>query len=254
MKIWEALVLGLVQGASEFLPVSSSGHLLLLEKCGIGEESLFFNIALHIGTLVAVLIAMRKKWIPLVRHPLNKTNLYIILASLPTVALALVFKAFFPTLLDGAYLGCGFVLTSVLLFAGQNFNLRKKTLLDAKTSILTGVFQGIAVLPGVSRSGATISALTFQGIEKEEATTFSFLLSIPIIIGSALYESIGLFVGGNALSIPIPSLIVGIISAFLSGLLAIKFMLKTVEKYSMNVFIVYTLLLGTVISILGFVC
>ena len=250
MKIWEALVLGLIQGASEFLPISSSGHLLLLEKLGVGCENLFFNIMLHVGTLLSVLIAMRKTWTPLLRHPINKTNGYLLLACIPTVALAFVFKLLAPSLIDGKLLGCGFVLTACLLYVGENFNLRKKALIDTKTSILTGVLQGIAVLPGVSRSGSTISILTFQGVEKSEATRFSFLLSIPVIIGSALYESIDLISGKAVIDISAGAIIVGMIAAFLSGLLSIKFFLKLIEKHSMTVFIVYTLLLGIVVSIL----
>lgn len=252
MKIWEALVLGLVQGASEFLPISSSGHLLLLEKLGVGQENLFFNIMLHVGTLAAVLIAMRKKWLLLLRHPINKTNGYLILACVPTVALAFVFKLLAPSLIDGKLLGCGFVLTTCLLYVGENFKLHKTALVDVKTSILTGVLQGIAVLPGVSRSGATISSMRFQGVQKEDATTFSFLLSIPIIIGSALYESIDLITGKVTLDISPAALIVGVLAAFVSGLLSIKFFLKLIEKHSMTVFIIYTLLLGLVVSILPF--
>lgn len=252
MKIWEALVLGLVQGASEFLPISSSGHLLLLEKLGVGQENLFFNIMLHVGTLAAVLIAMRKKWLPLLRHPINKNNGYLLLACVPTVALAFVFKLLVPSLIDGKLLGCGFVLTAMLLYIGENFQLHKTALIDAKTSVLTGVLQGIAVLPGVSRSGATISAMRFQGVEKEDATTFSFLLSIPIIIGSALYESIDLFTGKATLDMSPEALIVGILASFVAGLLSIKFFLKLIEKHSMTVFIIYTLLLGIVVSILPF--
>ena len=85
MKIWEGIILGLVQGLTEFLPVSSSGHLFLLEKLGVGNESLFFNVCVHLGTLLSVLIVMRKKWLPLVRKPFQKTNLFILLSCLPTV-------------------------------------------------------------------------------------------------------------------------------------------------------------------------
>ena len=92
MTWWQALILGIVQGASEFLPISSSGHLLLLEKLGVGQESLFFNIMVHVGTLLAVLIAMRRSWMPLLRRPIQKTTGYILLACVPTVALALIFK------------------------------------------------------------------------------------------------------------------------------------------------------------------
>ena len=274
MEIWEALVLGLAQGLSEFLPISSSGHLLILEKCGIGQENLFFNIMLHVGTLFAVLIALRKTWIPLLPFPCSKKkksqigNLEIqtvfgglsaikidgcvVLACLPTVALAFVFKLLTPSLLDGKLLGCGFVLTATLLYLGENFKPTKSTLLTPKTSILTGVLQGIAVLPGVSRSGATISALTLQGIDKKAATTFSFLLSIPIIIGSALYESLDLITGKATLSISASAVVVGVIAAFLSGLAAIKFFLKLIEKHSMAGFIVYTLLLGIAVSVYTF--
>ena len=274
MEIWEALVLGLAQGLSEFLPISSSGHLLILEKCGIGQENLFFNIMLHVGTLFAVLIALRKTWIPLLQFPCSKKkksqigNLEIqtvfgglsaikidgcvVLACLPTVALAFVFKLLTPSLLGGKLLGCGFVLTATLLYLGENFKPTKSTLLTPKTSILTGVLQGIAVLPGVSRSGATISALTLQGIDKKAATTFSFLLSIPIIIGSALYESLDLITGKATLSISASAVVVGVSAAFLSGLAAIKFFLKLIEKHSMAGFIVYTLLLGIVVSVYPF--
>lgn len=328
MEIWEALVLGIIQGLSEFLPISSSGHLLLIEKLGIGQENLFFNVMLHVGTLLAVLIALRKTWIQLIIQPFgdlkkrlfrrknavkkqnkprkqtmacrqttlsgqaassgqttlseqaasrgqtisglkaanetyeyqkvfgglaaSKIDGYLVLACVPTVAFAFAFKLLFPDLLEGKLLGCGFVLTAVLLYAGENFNSTKSALLTPKTSILTGVLQGIAVLPGVSRSGATISALTLQGVEKKAATTFSFLLSIPIILGSALYESLDLFTGKATLSIAPAAVVAGMISAFLSGLVAIKFFLKLIEKHSMTGFVIYTLLLGIAVSVYPF--
>ena len=298
MEIWEAFVLGIIQGLSEFLPISSSGHLLLIEKLGIGQENLFFNVMLHVGTLLAVLIALRKTWIPLIIQPFgdlkkrltkrktvsskqnkpsgqtisglkaanetyeyqkvfgglaaSKIDGYLVLACVPTVAFAFAFKLLFPDLLEGKLLGCGFVLTAVLLYAGENFNSTKSALLAPKTSILTGVLQGIAVLPGVSRSGATISALTLQGVEKKAATTFSFLLSIPIILGSALYESLDLFTGKATLSIAPAAVVAGMISAFLSGLVAIKFFLKLIEKHSMTGFVIYTLLLGIAVSVYPF--
>lgn len=274
MEIWEALVLGLAQGLSEFLPISSSGHLLILEKIGIGQENLFFNVMLHVGTLLAVLIALRKTWVPLLilpfskkrksqsdNHeiqtvfgglPASKIDGYVVLACLPTVAFAFVFKLLAPSLLDGKLLGCGFVLTAVLLYLGENFKPTKSALLTPKTSILTGVLQGIAVLPGVSRSGATISALTLQGVDKKAATTFSFLLSIPIIIGSALYESLDLITGKATLCISASAVVAGVIAAFLSGLAAIEFFLKLIEKHSMAGFIAYTLLLGIAVSVYPF--
>lgn len=250
MTWWQALILGIVQGASEFLPISSSGHLLLLEKLGVGQESLFFNIMVHVGTLLAVLIAMRRSWMPLLRRPIQKTTGYILLACVPTVALALIFKYLAPGLISGQLLGFGFVLTACLLTASEMFKKSETALLNGKKSILTGVLQGIAVLPGVSRSGTTISALRLQGVDKTEAANFSFLLSIPIIIGSAILEGIDLARGSAALDIATLPLIIGTVSAFISGLVSINFFIKLIKKHSMIGFAVYTLLLGVVVTLL----
>lgn len=244
------MILGVVQGASEFLPISSSGHLLLLEKLGIGCESLPFNIAVHVGTLVAVLIAMRKRIRETVRHPLQKTTGYILLACVPTIILALVFKFAAPALLDGKLLGFGFVLTACLLYAGEKLKSTKSTLLTPKISILTGVLQGIAVLPGVSRSGATVSAMTMCGVDRSEAADFSFLLSVPIILGSALLEGVEIAKGGASLDIGLLPMLVGVAAAFLSGLAAITLFLKLVKKHSLLPFAVYALLLGIAVTLL----
>lgn len=253
MKIWEAVVLGIVQGATEFLPVSSSGHLLLFEKCGIGEDDLFFNICLHLGTLLAVLIAMRKTWMPLVKKPLDRTNGYIILATIPTVVIAVIFKVFFPALVDGEYLPFGFMATAVLLFLSEKLQTTKTAVYNAKTSVLTGVMQGIAVLPGVSRSGSTIAISTLLGVEKSTASEFSFLLSVPIIVGSALYEGVEIFTsGGEIFSAGIAPLLIGTFTAFLSGLVAIKGFLGFVKKHSLSGFAVYAFLLSVVCFVLYF--
>ena len=252
MDWWEALILGIVQGASEFLPISSSGHLLLLEKLGIGHASLFFNIMVHVGTLLAVLIALRKSWWQIVRHPKQKITGYILCACIPTVALALIFKYLAPTLLDGLLLGFGFVLTACFIIISELFKPAQTTLLNTKKSILTGVLQGIAVLPGVSRSGATISALTVQGVDRPTAANFSFLLSIPIILGSAVLESVELARGTATLDIEIVPLLIGTAAAFVSGLVSINFFLKLIQKHAMTGFAVYTVLLGIVVSILPF--
>lgn len=250
MSWYESLILGLVQGASEFLPISSSGHLLLLEKLGIGTENMFFNIMLHVGTLLAVLIALRKDWIPLLKHPLQKKTLYLAIACVPTVILALVFKFCFPTLLNGAYLALGFMLTSCLLIASEYLKPAETRLYDAKTSVLTGVFQGIAVLPGVSRSGATIAAMRLCGIDKEEACSYSFLLSIPIILSSALFEGASMAIERVPVSVDALTLIIGMSAAFLSGLIAVKFFLRLFKKHSMAGFAVYTFIMSVLTLVL----
>lgn len=248
MSWWEALILGLAQGFGEFLPISSSGHLLLLEKLGVGVPDMAFNIAVHVATLAAVVIVMRKRIWALVRRPFQKTTLYIVLACVPTVAIAAMFKFAFPQLLEGKLLGFGFVLTACLLFASEKLKNDKTRLLTVKTSILTGVLQGIAVLPGVSRSGATISAMTLCGVPKQDAADFSFLLSIPIIIGSAALEGVELYTGAKPIVDALP-LAVGMVSAFISGLAAVTLFLKLVKGRSLLPFAAYTFTLGVALSL-----
>ncbi|MBO4380684.1 MAG: undecaprenyl-diphosphate phosphatase, partial [Clostridia bacterium] len=226
MDILYCIILGIVQGLSEFLPISSSGHLLLIEKLGVGAPDLFFNVMLHVGTLVAVVVAMRKPIVALVKKPFQKTTAMLLVACVPTIIIALIFKLCFPSLLDGKMLGFGFVLTATLLFVGENFKIAENRVLSYKTSTLTGVLQGIAVLPGVSRSGATISTLTFLGVEKRSAADFYFLLSVPRKLGSAIVETVDIARGDFALSLPWYNIAIGVVFAFVSGLVAIKFFLK----------------------------
>lgn len=240
VKMWEAVVLGLVQGAGEFLPVSSSGHLLLLEKLGIGEADLFFNICLHLGTLLSVVIVMRRSLIALFRKENRRTLLLLVLACLPTVAFALLFKYLAPSLVDGAYLPLGFLATSFLIVLAEKFSPAQTRGLSVKTGILTGVFQGIAVLPGISRSGATIAALRLSGVSRPAAAEFSFLLSLPVIAGSALYEGTELAVTGKLTDVAVLPLLAGVAAAFLAGCIAIKFFLSLVRRRSSLPFALYT--------------
>ena len=253
MQIVYTIILAIVQGLSEFLPISSSGHLMLLEQLGVGTPDIFFNVMLHVGTLFAVLVALRGEWLPLVRKPLQKKTGFILVACVPTALCAVLFKYAFPSLLGGRFLGFGFVLTATLLFVGENFQIAQNRVLSYKNTFLSGVLQGIAVLPGVSRSGATISSLTFLGVDKKTASNFSFLMSIPAILGSAVVETIDLAKSGFSLSMPWWCIVLGVAISFVSGLAAIKFFLRLVEKKSMRIFVVYTALLGLVVSLLPFV-
>jgi undecaprenyl-diphosphatase len=245
MKIWQGIVLGLIQGITEFLPVSSSGHLLFFEKLGVGEESIFFNICMHMGTLFSVIIVTRKTLVQIVKNRQDKTLRFLILSCLPTVAIALLFKALAPTLLSGAYLPFGFMATTVCLIACEKLDFAQNKGLSVKSSILSGVFQGIAVLPGISRSGATITALRLSGVDKKQSADFSFLMSIPIILGSLILESIDLFKGEFTLPTrDILPLILGTLTAFISGCFAIKFFLKMVKDKSLLPFAIYTFILS----------
>ena len=242
MKYWKALLVGVVQGVTEFLPVSSSGHLSILAKLSVMPTSIFYNLSLHLATLLAVLIVMRREIVELLRHPIRGDAKYILLATPFTVGIALIFKEFFPDLLTGSLLGFGFLLTSALLFASEKLcRERVGRMPSVKVSILTGIFQGIAVLPGVSRSGSTIAAARYMGLSRERAARFSFLLSIPVILGGFLLE--GVESGFSAAGADMTEILVAATAAFLSGLLAMRFMLGKMKKGLMP-FVPYTFLVG----------
>ena len=241
MELLKAALVGIVQGLTEFLPVSSSGHLALLARFGVCPTSVFFTLSLHLATLAALLVAMRKEVAEILRHPI-KEGKYVVLASLPTVLIAFLFKKGFPALLEGTMLGFGFLLTSAILTVSELFRRDSKgQMLDAKISLATGAVQGIAVLPGVSRSGSTIAVLTLCGVGGEKAARFSFLLSVPIIVGGFLLE--GIESGFSAAGAETGEILVASASAFVSGLLAARFMLGHIKK-GMKPFIPYTFALG----------
>lgn len=243
-EIIKSIFLGLLQGLTEFLPVSSSGHLVLAEKLGAGEASLFFNVMLHLGTLGAVLVIYRKRIFDIVRFPKkNKLWLYVV-ASLPTAVLGILFKIYLKDALVGKYLPFGFMITAVVLAAGELFPTGKTTGLTLKNAFLTGVAQGLAVFPGISRSGSTITAARFFGMEKEEAADFSFLLSVPVIAGSGLVELYQALSDGAAVSVP--NVAAGTAAAFLSGLAALSFMINLVKKRGFWPFAAYTAILSVI--------
>lgn len=239
MSVWESILLGLVQGATEFLPVSSSGHLLFLEKAGIGSPDLFFNVCLHLGTLLAVVVCLRERIAALFRRDGHKNLFRLFLSCLPTGAIALLFMFCAPSLVDGAMLPLGFMTTTVLLVAAQYFGGSPR-FLDEKTALLAGVFQGVAVLPGISRSGATVAALRLYGTDKRTAAEFSFLMSLPVIVASVLFEGVKTVTSSAPLSVDILPLLAGVAAAFLSGLAAIRFFLAVFEKRSLLPFAIYT--------------
>lgn len=246
-------MLGLVQGLSEFLPISSSGHLILLEKVGVGEENLFFNIMLHLATLVAVLLCFRVQFFDILRHPFSKKGIFLLLSTCVTVCVAIVFKLFFEQVLLGKYLAFGFMLTAFVLILGEILAKQKNDPLTAKSSLLCGLVQGLAVLPGVSRSGSTISALRVLGFSKEESSELSFVMSIPIILGAVVFELLGFFelengsitfLSSRFLSVDFGMVALGMIFAFVSGLVAIKTFVALVKKHSLSPFAIYDIALS----------
>lgn len=219
IRILKGLALGLVQGLTEFLPVSSSGHLLIIEKLGVTPPSIATNLFLHIATLLVVFICMRKSVFDLIRHPFGKKAVWIYIVCIPTAIIGVIFKLFFEDLLLGKYLSVCFLITALLLLTANKTRFNPKRNIGA---FLTGIVQGLAVLPGISRSGSTISALTYMNYEKEEATELSFLMSIPVILGGAIFEIKDI----SWAEIDWIILVTAFITAFISGFFAIKVMLK----------------------------
>lgn len=260
MNIWIAMLLGLVQGLCEFLPVSSSGHLLLLSKLfGVEEGAMFFTVMLHLATLVAVLIVYWDMVWRLVKQPFSKLVGLLALALVPTVALALLFKrvepfaTFYANAESGAYLGYCFFITTVLLvvsdrlrFAGKK--LRKLKDMRVVDALIVGGMQGVGVLPGVSRSGSTISGALVAGLSRKAAADFSFLLSIPSIIGGAVLEipdALREGVGGLHWT----CVVAGMVVAGVTGYYAVRLMLRVIKHKSLWGFGVYTGVLGALILI-----
>ncbi len=239
----EGFILGFIQGLTEFLPVSSSGHLVLAENLGVGEENVFFNLALHLATLLAVTVAFRKKIFSLLRHPLQADNLFILVASVPTAVLAGVIRYFFPSQTE--WLPFCFAITGFVLLLPETVKPLSPPK-DNKGLVLRALFcglcQGAACINGISRSGTTVSAMRLAGFGKEECAEKSFLLSIPIIVGSSAVE----LLTGGAASVAAGPLVLGAITAFAVGLCAIFLFIKILKKGKLWIFSLYTFLMAIV--------
>lgn len=259
MNIFEAIILGIVQGLCEFLPISSSGHLLLMQNIfGINDGGYFFSVMLHLGTLAAVLLVYRKQIMNMLLHPIKQVKywVFIIAATLVTVIMALVFNDIIDEAGEGHLLGYCFLFTTLLLvicdLVRKNYEKSNaKNLISVPNmkwyhAVLLGFIQGIAILPGISRSGSTITGATLCRMKKEAAAEFSFLLSIPAILGGAVLEI------PDALREGVPGtnwlpIIIGIIIAAVSGYFAVKFMIKLITKHTFTGFAIYTAVLGVLI-------
>lgn len=246
MSFFYVIVLGIVQGLTEFLPVSSSGHMMLVDKLfGISESNLVMSVLMHVATLLAVVIVFRKEVWEIVRHPFSDEAKKIYFSFFPTCVLVLVIKMISPACFNGAYLGFFFLLTAVLLIAADLFSLRQKTFAPLKKSsaLVMGIAQGFACIPGLSRSGTTIATGLMLGENREETARFSFLMSVPVILASLVYE-LAFDGGAVAFKDNILQILVGFVIAFVVGMLAIKFMLKIIKKHKFVWFSVYLVILS----------
>lgn len=272
MTILEAIILGIFQGISEFLPISSSGHLVILQNLfGITEGNVFFTVMLHFGTLLAVFIVYFKDIIFIIKEFINligdliKTrrlrldNQYkilgvmIIIGSIPTALMGLFLEDFFEGLYSSiTAVGVALLITGVLLWLAEKKSHSTKTVKDLKAidALVIGTFQGFAIAPGISRSGSTIVGALFRGLDKKLATRFSFLLSIPAILGASILEFAKVLSEPNNIYIS-NALILGILLSCISGIIAIKLLIKLLEKGKLHYFSYYVWLLGIITIIIG---
>jgi len=249
MDLTKALILGLVQGLTEFLPVSSSGHLVLFQHLlKFTEPPVVFDILLHLGTLLSVFVFFFKDILKVVKTP-RMWPIYII-ASLPAAVAGGVLEGLGGSVIEKLFsslilVGGGFLVTSVLLLLANKPNKTNKSngTYGMKEAIKIGLFQGVAILPGISRSGATISGGLLAGLNREEAFRFSFILSIPAILGAILLGILGGFGGFGGLGIEI---ILGMTVTAVVGFLALKVLKKVVIGGNLRWFAVYTAILGIV--------
>ena len=270
MNFIQAILMGIVQGLSEFLPVSSSAHLVFTSNfykvfknipiAAQSNEEVFFDIMLHLGTLIAVLIFFRKDVIEIAKALIEaiknksladynaKLGLYIIIGTIVTIALALPLNKVAEHLVfHPAFVGGLLIITGGVLFFSEYLSSKKEKLnnnLTLKQSLLIGLAQGLAVLPGFSRSGWTIATGLFAGLNRETAARYSFLLSIPIILGASMvYPLVKINIteaaGYNWIAILTGTLVSGIV-----GYLCIKYFMKFISKFSLNAFGYYCVIMG----------
>ncbi len=235
------IFIGFIQGITEFLPVSSSGHIVLFGSMFELDNLLLISVVAHIGTLFAVLYCYRKQIFELIKTPKNKTNLNLIIATIPTIIIVLLFNRFLEDNFSTKTLVWGFLLSAILLLIAD---LRKdgKKSINKKSALYMGLSQGFALLPGISRSGSTLVCGLLIGVEKKKSLDFSFLMSIPVIVASAIYESYKLFF--SQITINWLGIFLVMLSSFIFGLISIKIMLKTVKNNKLYFFSIYLIVLS----------
>mgnify|MGYP001182957034 FL=1 len=270
MEPIQAVILGIIQGITEFLPVSSSGHLVIFQRLfGLKEPQLFFDVSVHVGTLAAVVIFFWKEISSLVvslfhffnslsKKEVSFANTYvdaevklaqtIVIGSIPTAIIGLLLskgadKIFSSVSITGAML----LITGMLLWGTHRIKKDGTTDISIKKALLIGIVQGLAVMPGISRSGSTIAVGIFLGLNREMAARYSFLLSIPAILGAEILVLKDL----SDSMISFSATIMGTVSAFAVGYFSLKLLLFIVKKGQLHIFAPYCWIIGLAALILG---
>jgi undecaprenyl-diphosphatase len=263
MSIFEAIILGIVQGLTEFLPISSSGHLRIVPAImGWEDPGTAFTAVIQIGTMAAVVIYFRKDLWEITSaflrglvgraneedQPHVRMGWYLALGTLPIIIFGLIFSDTIKTGARNLYVIGGMLIVFGLLLGAVDMyskRIRKIDSLDSKDAAIIGVAQSLALIPGVSRSGATITFGLLRGFTREDAARFSFLLSVPAVVLSGLYElkdAVGESTGAG-----VPELVIATLAAFVVGYWSIAFLLKWLGDHTMAIFVVYRLVLGVLV-------
>jgi len=253
-ELLEALILGIVQGLTEFLPVSSSGHLeitkYLLQNDSLAEQSMLTTVFLHFATAIATMVVFRKDIWDIITslfsqngHESRSFVAYIIISMIPAALVGVFFDEIIESFFHQKITFVGFMLllTAVLLYLSERTSSGNKPV-NVKSAIIIGFSQAVAILPGISRSGATIATALLLGVDKSKAARFSFLMVIPLIFGKIAKD---LLSGDFSQNMPSSSyLIVGFLAAFITGILACTWMIKIVKNAKLSYFAIYCLIVG----------
>jgi len=246
----EHMILGIVQGLTEFLPISSTGHLVLFRQLfGLQEAGLLFDTMLHLGTLLAVVIVFWPEIRHLLANPTGKLARLLVVGTIPTAVIGLTFEDYFETISrTGQTIGFEFVATGLILWGVETMRpgTRRFAEINYKDALLIGTLQGAAILPAISRSGLTIAGALMRGIDRGDAARFSFLISLPAILGGVVLQT------KKLVEHPLPHeallpMLIGTLFAAVSGYAAIRWMLRLLSNGSMKGFAVYVWILGAVI-------
>lgn len=275
MTTFQAIILGLIQGLAEFLPISSSGHLALAQHFfGINSESvLIFAVLLHVGTLISVFIVYWKdiwelivelcltikdlctgKGLRLEERPVRKLGVMIIVATIPTAIIGLLFNDLFDKLYTSVLpIGIGLIITGFLLVLAERTGNSSRGIekMNFRNALFIGTVQGIAICPGISRSGSTLFGSLICNLDRKFAVKFVFLISIPSILGSAVMEAPDAIKAGLDMA-QLGPILVGMVVAAVSGLIAIKTMIKIVSDKKLSYFSYYVWALGAAVVIYSF--
>lgn len=252
MNILKMVLVGIVQGLTEFMPVSSSGHLVLIQRIfGLDKPGLTYEVILHIGTLIPIIIVFWQDIVGLLKKPFQKTTYLLITATIPAVVFTLIFDKPIEQLFQGGrFLSLGFIITGFVLLFASSLPDGYKEMKDISVSdaVLIGCMQAIAIAPAISRSGSTISGALTRKLTRETAAKFSFLMSIPAILGATVMQAKDIVTGNVVIpSADIVPMLFGFVAAMLSGYLSIRFMLKIIKECKLKYFSYYVFALAALI-------